>query len=72
MARAAGAGQAGLRAGFKARETEVLTHGAFGNDREYSVERCLRVAMLPRAAPPSPRFILCFIAEKVRGLPKSY
>ena len=72
MARAAGAGQAGLQAGLKARETAVLTHGAFGDGREYSVERCLRVAMLPRVAPASPRLILCFIAEKVLGLPKSY
>ncbi len=28
--------------------------------------------MIPRLAPVSPQLILCFIAEKVLGLPKSY
>ena len=27
---------------------------------------------IPRLAPVSPQLILCFIAEKVLGLPKSY
>ena len=59
-------------AGFKAAETAVLTHGGFGYAKEYHVERYLREAMLPRIAPISPQLILCFIAEKVLGLPKSY
>ena len=28
--------------------------------------------MIPRIAPISPQLVLCFIAEKVLGLPKSY
>lgn len=59
-------------AGFRACETAVLTHGGMGYAKEYHVERYLREAMLPRIAPVSPQLILCFIAEKVLGLPKSY
>ena len=59
-------------AGFKACETAVLTHGGFGYATAYHVERYFREAMLPRIAPVSPQLILCFIAEKVLGLPKSY
>ena len=50
----------------------VLTHGGFGYAKEYHVERYLREAWIPRLAPVSPQLILCFIAEKVLGLPKSY
>jgi acyl-CoA dehydrogenase len=59
-------------AGFKACETAVLTHGGMGYAKEYHVERLFREAMLPRIAPISQNMILCFIAEKVLGLPKSY
>jgi acyl-CoA dehydrogenase len=59
-------------AGYRACETAVLTHGGFGYAKEYHVERYLRESMLPRIAPISPQLILCFIAEKVLGLPKSY
>lgn len=59
-------------AGFSACETAVLTHGGFGYAREYHVERYMREAMLPRIAPISPQLILCNIAEKALGLPKSY
>nr|MBF0685965.1 acyl-CoA/acyl-ACP dehydrogenase [Pseudomonas sp.] len=62
----------GAEAGFRACETAVLTHGGMGYAKEYHVERYLREAMLPRIAPVSPQMILCFIAEKVLGLPKSY
>ena len=58
--------------GFRACETAVLTHGGMGYAKEYHVERYFREAMLPRIAPISPQLILCFIAEKVLGLPKSY
>jgi len=57
---------------FRACETAVLTHGGMGYAKEYHVERYLREAMIPRLAPVSPQLILCFIAEKVLGLPKSY
>ena len=57
---------------FRACETAMLTHGGMGYAKEYHVERYLREAMIPRLAPVSPQLILCFIAEKVLGLPKSY
>ncbi len=59
-------------AGFKACQNAVMTHGGFGYAKEYHVERYLREIMIPRIAPVSPQLILCFIAEKVLGLPKSY
>jgi len=59
-------------AGFKACQTAVLTHGGYGYAKEYDVERYLREIIIPRLAPVSPQLILCFIAEKVLGLPKSY
>ncbi|MGC2121556.1 MAG: acyl-CoA dehydrogenase family protein [Xanthobacteraceae bacterium] len=59
-------------AGFKACQTAVTTHGGFGYAKEYQVERYFREIMIPKLAPVSPQLILCFIAEKVLGLPKSY
>ena len=59
-------------AGFKACTTAVMTHGGYGYAKEYHVERYLREVMISRIAPISPQLILCFIAEKVLGLPKSY
>jgi acyl-CoA dehydrogenase len=53
-------------------ETAVLTHGGFGYANEYHVERYFREAMLLRIAPISTQLIMCYIAEKVLGLPKSY
>ncbi len=32
----------------------------------------MRERDIPRIAPVSPQLIMCFIAEKVLGLPKSY
>jgi acyl-CoA dehydrogenase len=57
---------------FRACETAILTHGGMGYAKEYHVERYLREAWIPRLAPVSPQLILCFVAEKVLGLPKSY
>ena len=59
-------------AGFKACEQAVLTHGGFGYAKEYHVERYFREAMLLRIAPISIQLIMCYIAERVLGLPKSY
>jgi len=59
-------------AGFKACTTAVMTHGGYGYAKEFHVERYLREVMIPRIAPISPQLVLCFIAEKVLGLPKSY
>jgi acyl-CoA dehydrogenase len=57
---------------FHACEQAMLTHGGMGYAKEYHIERYLREAMIPRLAPVSPQLILCFIAEKVLGLAKSY
>ncbi len=59
-------------AGFDACQQALMTHGGFGDAKEYRVERYLREIMVPRIAPISPQLVLSFIAERVLGLPKSY
>jgi len=59
-------------AGFKACTQAVMTHGGMGYAKEYHVERYLRESMIPRIAPISPQLVLCYIAERVLGLPRSY
>lgn len=59
-------------AAFQSCQTAIATLGGMGYAKEYHVERYLRECMIPRLAPVSPQMILCFIAEKVLGLPKSY
>jgi len=60
------------RAAFDTATQAVLTHGGMGYAKEYQVERLLREATLQRLAPIGEQLILCFIAEKELGLPKSY
>lgn len=62
----------GSRAGHAACETAVLTLGGFGYAKEYHVERLLREVMIARIAPISEQLILCHVAERALGLPKSY
>jgi acyl-CoA dehydrogenase len=62
----------GAEAGHKACQTAVMTHGGYGYAKEYHVERYFRESMIPRLAPVSRELILCFIAEKVLGMPRSY
>jgi acyl-CoA dehydrogenase len=62
----------GAEAGFEACETAVLTHGGMGYAKEFHVERFLREVMIARIAPVSRELILCNIAERALGLPKSY
>ncbi len=62
----------GAEAGFKACTQAVMTHGGMGYAKEFHVERLLREVLITRLAPVSPQLILCHIAEKVLGLPKSY
>jgi acyl-CoA dehydrogenase len=62
----------GAEAGFEACTRAVMTHGGMGYAKEYHVERLMREVMIARIAPVSPQLILCNIAEKVLGLPKSY
>lgn len=57
---------------YGACENAIFTHGGMGYAKEYHVERYLRESWIPRLAPVSPQLILCFIAEKILGLPKSY
>ena len=59
-------------AAFKACTQAVMTHGGMGYAKEFHVERYLRESLIPRIAPVSPQLILCHIAERVLGLPKSY
>src|SRR6185295_7007701 len=57
---------------FDACQQAVMTHGGFGYAAEYHVERYLRESLLGRIAPITPQLMLCYIAERVLGLPKSY
>ncbi|WP_085881462.1 acyl-CoA dehydrogenase family protein [Oceanibacterium hippocampi] len=62
----------GAEAGFKTCTQAVMTHGGMGYAKEFHVERLMREVMICRLAPVSPQLILCHIAEKQLGLPKSY
>ena len=62
----------GARAGHDAAWHAIMTHGGFGYAKEYHVERLYREASLTRLAPITEQLILCFIAEKVLDLPRSY
>jgi len=62
----------GGEAGFNACTQAVMTHGGMGYAKEFHVERLLREVIITRLAPISPQLILCNIAEKALGLPKSY
>jgi len=59
-------------AAVEACNNAILTHGGMGYAKEFHVERYLREAIIHRIAPITPHLILCYIAERVLGLPKSY
>lgn len=59
-------------AAVEATQTAQLTFGGFGYAKEYHVERLVREALLFQIAPVTPQMLLCFIAEKALGMPKSY
>ncbi|HIF08538.1 MAG TPA: acyl-CoA dehydrogenase [Sneathiellales bacterium] len=59
-------------AAFETCTNAVTTHGGLGYAKEYHVERYLREVLIHRLAPISPQLILCYLAERVLGLPKSY
>lgn len=59
-------------AGFEACQRALMTHGGYGYAREYHVERYLREVLMTRLGPVSPQMTLCYVAERVLGLPKSY
>ena len=62
----------GAEAGYHACERAVLTHGGMGYASEFHVERLLRDVWINRLAPVSQELILCHIAERALGLPRSY
>ena len=62
----------GARMAYEACERAILTHGGYGYAKEFHVERFLREVMIARIAPVSEQLILCYVAERVLGLPKSY
>ena len=59
-------------ASWEAAEACLQTHGGFGFAEEYAVERKFQETRLYQVAPISTNLILCYIAEQVLGLPKSY
>jgi acyl-CoA dehydrogenase len=59
-------------AGFEACEQAIITHGGMGYAREFHVERYLREVQVLRIGPIPPALLLCYIAERVLDLPKSY
>jgi len=60
------------QAAFHACDRAVRTFGGMGYAKEYHVERYFRECLLPRNGPVSQELVLCYIAERVLGLPKSY
>ncbi|PHQ70263.1 MAG: acyl-CoA dehydrogenase [Sneathiella sp.] len=62
----------GGEAGFKACTQAVMTHGGMGYAKEFVVERLMREVLICRIAPVSPQLVLCYVAEKALGMPKSY
>jgi len=59
-------------AGFRACDRAIRTFGGMGYAAEYHVERYFREMVATQLAPVSREMILCFIAERELGLPKSY
>src|SRR5579862_4116287 len=59
-------------ASWEAGEACLQTHGGFGFAEEFDVERKFREARLYQVAPISTNLVLCFLAERALGLPKSY
>ncbi|MSO90103.1 MAG: acyl-CoA dehydrogenase [Acetobacteraceae bacterium] len=57
---------------LKAATRAVRVHGGFGYAKEFHVERYFRESILPQMAPISQELALCYVAERVLGLPKSY
>ena len=57
---------------FSSATRAVRTHGGFGYAKEFHVERYFRESVLPLFAPVSQELVLCHIAERALGLPKSY
>ena len=59
-------------AAWRAADMCVQTFGGFGFAEAFDVERKFRETRLYRVAPVSSNLILCYLAEHVLGLPRSY
>jgi acyl-CoA dehydrogenase len=59
-------------AGFKACDRAIRTHGGMGYASEFHVERYFREMIATQLAPVSQEMILCYLAERELGLPRSY
>src|SRR3989454_295447 len=59
-------------ASWAAADTCVQTHGGFGFAEEFDVERKFRETRLYQVAPISTNLVLCYLAEHVLHLPRSY
>ena len=57
---------------LKAATQAVRTHGGMGFAKEFHIERNFRECMLAILGPASQELVLCFIAERALGMPKSY
>jgi acyl-CoA dehydrogenase len=64
--------QLAAEASWQAGDMCLQTHGGFGFAEEYDVERKFRETRLYQIAPISTNLVLCYIAEHVLGLPRSY
>jgi hypothetical protein len=64
--------QLAAEASWQAGDTCLQTHGGFGFAEEYDVERKFRETRLYQIAPISTNLVLCYIAEHVLHLPRSY
>lgn len=59
-------------AGLDVCRQAMATLGGMGYSREYQIERLYREIMIPYLAPVSQQLVLCYLAERALGLPKSY
>jgi acyl-CoA dehydrogenase len=64
--------QLAAEASWQAGDMCLQTHGGFGFAEEYDVERKFRETRLYQVAPISTNLVLCYIAEHVLDLPRSY
>ncbi len=64
--------QLAAEASWQAADMCLQTHGGFGFAEEYDVERKFRETRLYQIAPISTNLVLCYLAEHVLQLPRSY
>ena len=60
------------KASWEAANACLQIHGGFGFAYEYDVERKFRETRLYQVAPISTNLILCYVAEHLLGLPRSF